>query len=43
MVYSGILQGDRREVIQIKELLHPEEIHYMKASWMQNVTEIHTF
>ena len=37
------IQGDQREVIKSNRLLHPEEIHFMKASWMKNVTEICTF
>ena len=28
---------------KIKQLLHPEEIHFMRANWMQNVTEIGVF
>ena len=37
---SANIQGDFRELTKSKRLLNPEEIHYMKASWMQNVTEI---
>ena len=37
-----LLQGDFWELTKSKRLLHPEEIHYMKASWMQNVNEIRT-
>ena len=29
-----------REVTTNKRLLHPEENHCMKASWMQNITKI---
>ena len=35
--------GDRREVIQSKRLLHPEESHFIVASCMQNSTDIYTF
>ena len=38
-----MIQGDQREVTKGKRLLHVEEIHFMKASWMQNVTAIHKF
>ena len=30
-------------LIKSKRILHPEEINFMKASWMQNDTEIRTF
>ena len=35
-----LIQGDPREVIKSKRLLHPEEIHFIEASWMQNFTDI---
>ena len=38
-----IIQDDQREVTKSKRILNPEEIHFMKATWMQNVTEICTF
>ena len=37
------IQGDPRQLTKSKRLVHPEESHNMKASWMQNVTEICTF
>ena len=30
-------------MIQSRRLLHPEEIHFIEASWMQNFTDICTF
>ena len=43
MKRNAIIQGDPRELTKTKRLLHPEEIHFIEASWMQNVTDICTF
>ena len=38
-----LIQGFTQELKKIKRLLHSEEIHFMQASLIQNVTKIRTF
>ena len=41
--FYSVLLCDQREVIKIKRLLHPEDINFIEASWMQNFTDTCTF